>query len=194
VVRPEQTEGPYFVDDRLDRSDIRSDPTDGAIADGVPLDLTFQTSMMKEAGCVPLPGAVVDVWSCDALGVYSDVEDRSFDTRGKKFLRGYQITDASGSARFTTIVPGWYPGRTPHIHFKIRTAPAEARGLEFTSQLYFEDDLIDQIHARPPYATHGRRRGRNADDGIFSRGGSELLLSLVPSGDGYAATFEVALA
>ena len=93
VVRPELTEGPYFVDERLNRSDIRSDPSDGTVREGLPLQLTFQVSQVNEV-CTPLEGATVDIWHCDALGVYSDVSDPDFNTRGQKFLRGYQVTDS----------------------------------------------------------------------------------------------------
>src|SRR5512145_10150 len=79
VVRPEQTEGPYFVDERLHRSDIRSDPGDGVVRSGTPLALTFQVSRFDAAGCRPLPGAQVDIWHCDALGIYSDVSDPDFN-------------------------------------------------------------------------------------------------------------------
>src|SRR3989454_2742268 len=161
VVRPEQTEGPYFVDELLNRSDLRADPSDGTVRPGVPLDLTFRVSRVAGDGCTPLAGVVVDVWHCDHLGVYSDVEDAGFNTVGRKFLRGYQVTDANGAARFTTIYPGWYEGRTVHVHFKLR-APAGARpGFAFTSQLYFDDALTDRVHAQPPYAVKGRRNRRN---------------------------------
>lgn len=126
VVRPQQTEGPYFVDERLNRSDIRTEPSDGSVKEGVPLDLTFNVSRSDSiSSCTPLAGAIVNVWQCDALGEYSDVQDAAegFDTRGQKFLRGYQVTDKNGTARFTTIYPGWYKGRAVHIHFKIRTDP-----------------------------------------------------------------------
>lgn len=89
VVRPQQTEGPYFVDEKLNRSDIRSDPSDGSVKEGVELCLAFHVSRIDGNSCTSLDGAMVDVWHCDAQGVYSDAEDRSFDTRGKKFLRGY---------------------------------------------------------------------------------------------------------
>ena len=112
VVRPEQTEGPYFVDERLNRSDIRSDPTDGRIRPGTPLALTLLISRLSAGDCQPLPGAQVDIWHCDAQGVYSDVQDPGFNTIGQKFLRGYQVTNARGSARFVTVYPGWYLGRT----------------------------------------------------------------------------------
>ena len=126
VVRPQQTEGPYFVDARLLRADIRSEPSGGPVIEGVPVRLAFQVSRIAGNGCTPLAGAVVDLWQCDAQGRYSDVRDSMADTRGLKFLRGYQVTEADGAARFVTIYPGWYPGRTVHIHFKIRTAAAAA--------------------------------------------------------------------
>ena len=90
VVTPEQMDGPYFVDARLNRSDIRSDPADKTIKQGVPLNLILRISTVGGAGCTPLAGAMVDVWHCDAAGLYSGVQDRSFDTSGQQFLRGFQ--------------------------------------------------------------------------------------------------------
>lgn len=139
LVRPEQTEGPYFVDELLHRADLRTDPADGTIKPGVPLDLTILVSRFAAARCEPLTGVQVDVWHCDHLGIYSDVQDPSFNTVGKKFLRGYQLTDEKGRAHFTTIYPGWYRGRTVHIHFKLRSPAMQRPGFVFTSQLYFED-------------------------------------------------------
>jgi protocatechuate 3,4-dioxygenase beta subunit len=194
VVRPEQTEGPYFVDERLNRSDIRADPSDGLVKPGIPLRLAFRVSQITNS-CAPLPGATVDIWHCDALGVYSDVSDPNFNTKGKEFLRGYQVTDAGGTAQFTTIYPGWYQGRAVHIHFKIRMGASAAGSAHvFTSQLYFDDALTDRVHAVAPYASKGSRTTRNAADGIFQSGGSQLLLNL--TGDntqGYAATFAIGL-
>jgi protocatechuate 3,4-dioxygenase beta subunit len=180
AIRPQQTQGPYFVDEKLNRSDIRSDPTTGVVKEGVPLQVTFDVSKLdSSSSCSPLSGAAVDVWHCDALGQYSDVLDTNlgFDTTGQKFLRGYQLTDQNGAASFTTIYPGWYQGRTVHIHFKIRTDPQSEQGFEFTSQLYFDDYITDQVFTRPPYSTKGPRTIRNAQDGIFLNGGTQLLLS-----------------
>lgn len=198
IVRPEQTEGPYFVDERLNRSDIRSDPSDGSVKEGAPLQLTLRVHEIRGKMCLPLPGSMVDIWHCDATGVYSDVRDRTFfNTRGKKFLRGYQVTDAGGTVQFQTIYPGWYPGRTVHVHFKIRfivpTGPEARRGYEFTSQIYFDDALTELVLAKPPYLPAGRGRIRNREDGIFQEGGEELLLPLSPQGDGYAGTFDIGL-
>jgi protocatechuate 3,4-dioxygenase beta subunit len=193
VVRPEQTGGPYFVDERLNRSDIRSDPTDGQLKSGTPLTLTLQVSHLNAGECQPLPGSQIDIWHCDAQGIYSDVQDPGFNTIGQKFLRGYQITDARGETRFVTVYPGWYPGRTVHIHFKIRTAPMTQRRFEFTSQLYFDDVLTDRVHATPPYAANGPRTARNQHDWIFRRGGDQLMLAPKITTDGYAATFAISL-
>jgi protocatechuate 3,4-dioxygenase beta subunit len=195
VVRPEQTEGPYFVDEKLNRSDIRVEPSDGSVKQGVPLRLTFQVSRTDGSSCKPLSGAIVDVWHCDAFGVYSDVRDTNvgFDTRGKKFLRGYQMTNATGLAEFATIYPGWYQGRAVHIHFKVRTDPASRRAQEFTSQLYFDESVTDQVHKLAPYSLKGRRTTTNDKDFIFRRGGKHLMSALTKEGQGYAAKFEIGL-
>lgn len=192
VVRPEQAEGPFFVDEQLNRSDIRSDPATGLVKAGAPLTLAFLVSRISGT-CQPLPGAMVDVWHCDADGIYSGVEDRfAGSTAGQSFLRGYQLTDANGLATFTTIYPGWYPGRTVHIHFKIRMEEA-GRTYEFTSQLYFDDALTDQVFAQTPYATRGPRNTRNENDGIYRNGGGQLLLNVAPVAGGYATTFDIGL-
>jgi len=191
VVRPEQTGGPYFVDERLNRSDIRSDPTDGRVRPGTPLTLTLLVSRLNSGDCQPLPGVQVDIWHCDAQGIYSDVQDPDFSTIGQKFLRGYQNTDASGSAKFMTIYPGWYQGRAVHIHFKIRPTASS----EFTSQLFFDDTLSTQVFAQAPYSQKGTQGiTRNAADGIFQQSAGKLLLNVTKSGDVYSATFDIGLA
>ncbi len=193
LVKPEQTEGPYYVDTGLDRSDIRED------REGVPFDLTFNVSRVDQndpTACGPLAGALVDIWHCDALGEYSGVQDNAagnFDTQGETFLRGYQVTDENGTARFTTIYPGWYQGRAVHIHFTIRDSPESEQGYEFTSQLYFDDTLTDEVQSQGPYAEKGERDQRNGDDGIFQGGGDELLLALTETDQGYESTFDIAL-
>ncbi|MDZ7959840.1 MAG: intradiol ring-cleavage dioxygenase [Aulosira sp. DedQUE10] len=193
IVKPEQTEGPYFVDEKLKRSDIRSDPSDGSVKAGVPLQLTLRVSQVNNTACKPFANAIVDIWHCDAQGIYSDVEDRGFNTIGKKFLRGYQVTDANGTVQFTTIYPGWYQGRTVHIHFKIRTDGTSKQSYEFTSQLYFDDSISDQVYTQQPYTSKGQRTLKNAQDGIFNDGGEQLLLNLTKTSQGYAATFDIGL-
>ncbi len=193
IVRPALTEGPYFVDEKLDRSDIRSDPTTGSVRPGAPLALAFNVSRVSGAACTAIAGATVDVWHCDALGVYSDAQDPGFSTKGQKFLRGYQSTDASGKAQFTTIYPGWYQGRAVHLHFKIRTTSASGAVADFTSQLFFDDAFTDQVHAQAPYSQKGQRTLRNDGDSIYRDGGSKLLLDVARSGSGYAGTFAIGL-
>lgn len=192
VVRPEQTEGPYFVDEKLNRSDIRVDPSDKSIKPGVPLRLEFQVSRLAGAACSPLAGAIVDVWHCDAAGIYSDVRDPRFDTRGKKFLRGDQQTNADGTTRFLTIYPGWYEGRAVHIHFKVRSAAAGG-AQEFTSQLYFDEAVNDQVFSQGPYNTKRGRRVTNDSDSLFRRGGKELVITPTKDAHGYTAKFDIAL-
>jgi protocatechuate 3,4-dioxygenase beta subunit len=189
VVRPEVTEGPYYVDEELNRSDIRSDPTSGVAKQGALLALTFNVSQISEAGCIPLEGAKVEIWHCDADGVYSDVSDPGFNTEGQKFLRGYQVTDANGQATFLTIYPGWYSGRTIHIHFKVNENTSDS-GRVFTSQLFFDDSFTDQVFTQEPYASKGQRNTLNSNDNIYQ---DELLLDVAQSSDGYAAAFDIGL-
>lgn len=193
VVRPQQTEGPYFVDEMLNRADLRPDPSDGSVRPGTALALTMVVSRLAGNACEPLPDIQVDLWQCDHLGIYSDVRDPGFDAEGRKFLRGYQMTDRQGQVRFTTIYPGWYRGRTVHIHFKLRSRSAAGRGFEFTSQLYFDDALTDAVFAAEPYASRGPRSTRNPGDRIFQTSGAQLMLAPTPSAGGYAATFRIAL-
>ena len=154
VVVPELTEGPYYVNENLDRSDIRIDTADGSVSEGAVLTLDWVVSQVDGSACIPLEGVLVDVWHCDALGNYSDVGEE----QGHDFLRGYQRTDASGKARIVTVYPGWYQGRAVHIHFKIRTDADAASGLEFTSQLFFDDAFSAQVFASGVYAAKGDAR------------------------------------
>ncbi len=195
VVRPALTEGPYFVDEKLNRSDIRSDPSTNAVKPGVTLGLTFLISKVSGTSCAALASATVDVWHCDALGVYSDATDPTFgSTKGTKFLRGYQITDASGTAKFTTVWPGWYQGRAVHVHFKIRTTAANGQVSDFTSQLFFDEAMNDQIFTQSPYAQKGGAgRLRNEGDGIFQGSGGKLTLAPTKTADGSAAPFDIGL-
>jgi protocatechuate 3,4-dioxygenase beta subunit len=192
VGRPELTEGPYFVDEKLNRSDIRSDTSTNKVSDGTPLALAFNVTQANNS-CAPLASAQVDVWHCDAVGVYSDATDPGFNTRGQNFLRGYQMTDADGAARFTTIVPGWYAGRAVHIHFKIRTRGADGNAYEFTSQLFFDPNTLTTVYAVTPYSTHKGDFLRNEKDDIYNQSKGQTMVDLAKDGSGYSTTFDIAL-
>jgi protocatechuate 3,4-dioxygenase beta subunit len=176
-------EGPFFVDEKLNRADIRTDPASGIVSTGAPLALTFNVSRVANNACTPLTGAYLDVWHCDAGGVYSDVSGSTH-----KFLRGYQITDANGVAKFASVYPGWYPGRTVHIHFKLRLFAGASRSYEFTSQFFFDDGLTDSVYAQSPYSSRGGRTTRNSNDRIFNslstteKAGLTLQTSKTPAG------------
>ena len=178
VMTPAKTEGPYFVDEKLNRSDIREGQ------DGAKLVLTMYV-FDADSDCAPVRGATVDIWHCNASGLYSD--ESANGTSGQKWLRGYQTTDASGKVTFTTIYPGWYSGRAVHIHFKVR-----ASGLEFTSQLFFADDMNTTVFKQAPYSSRPTPDTTDRTDNIYGTDGSSLLLQPQSDGaGGYTADFSV---
>jgi protocatechuate 3,4-dioxygenase beta subunit len=200
VVRPELTEGPYFVDQMLNRMDIRSDPATNIMIDGAKLQINFRLSDVSNGTCKPLEGAQVDIWHCDPAGRYSGVEDSNSNASEEFWLRGYQLSDADGLASFITVYPGWYQGRAVHIHFKIRTQDAAQANYEFTSQLFFDETFTDTIHAETPYVEKGYRTLLNDGDNIYSGGGQQLVLLVTEAEadsagkiDGYVANFDIAL-
>jgi len=195
ALAPALTAGPYWLDEGLDRSDLRWDTHRIAVPDprpGVPLQLDIRLVASSEEGCHPVHGAQVDVWHCDALGLYSDVAANG--TTGQNFLRGYQQTDLSGLVSFTTIYPGWYPGRAVHIHAKVRLfGPYGELTTEVSTQLFFDDAVTDAVHSLEPYRDRGQRDTRNAADALYG-GHRELLLSLEGSPtDGYQGTIDLAI-
>src|SRR5918996_3829188 len=188
---PQQIEGPYFVDDMPNRSDIRSDPSDGSMQEGIPLRLVLHVYNVDTGSCIPLSGAQVDIWHANSQGVYSGVQDAG--TTGKKFLRGYQLTDDNGTVQFTTIYPGWYQGRAIHIHAKVRTFEGSEKTLEWTSQFYLNNSISEQVHTQPPYSKHGLPevtneedmiyKGASSDDLVQSNTGERLMLNLTKDDD-----------
>jgi protocatechuate 3,4-dioxygenase beta subunit len=191
VMTPAKTEGPYFVDERLNRSDLRSDPTTGDIQDGTKLTLKLS---VFDAGndCAPVQGAQVDIWHANAAGKYSD--ESANGTSGQKWLRGYQVTDADGAVTFTTIYPGWYSGRAVHIHFKVRIFNGSTETLEFTSQLFFTDAMNAKVFASSPYSSRGTPDTTDQTDNIYGTDGASLLLQPTSDGSGgYVADFSVGI-
>jgi protocatechuate 3,4-dioxygenase beta subunit len=198
---PQQTEGPYFVDEKLPRSDIRPDPSDGSVQGGVPLTLVIHVYDVDNGTCIPLVGAQVDTWHANSQGLYSDIAQAG--TEGKKYLRGYQVTDGNGTARFTTIYPGWYEGRAIHIHVKVRTFEGSEKTFEWTSQFYLDNSINDQVHKLAPYSSHGPVEIRNEQDGIYagastdrtmqSNTGQHLMLNMTKEGQGYVGRFNIGL-
>ena len=185
VLSPELTAGPFFVDEHLERSDLTTDTDVSAVRSAVPLRLGLRVYAVYGGRCAPLAGAHVDLWNADALGTYSDVGG----ARGQRFLRGYQITDRAGAVAFTTVHPGWYPSRTPHVHVLVRTyARANDVTHSFTTQLFFDDEINDAVLASVAYRPHGPRDTRNANDGFYT---PKTLVPLKREGRGYAGSFSL---
>ena len=170
VLTPELTEGPYYIDDNLLRRDI----TEGK--DGAPLQLRL--TVENASTCKPIRGATVEVWHCDALGNYSGFDGVTPKT---SYLRGGQKTNANGLAIIDTIYPGWYQGRTTHIHVKVHTGGKVVH----TGQLFFKDSLNAAVYAAAPYATHGQPDTTDSSDNIYTGGGSKSVLATRRKGSGY---------
>ncbi|WP_354700239.1 hypothetical protein DSM112329_00505 [Paraconexibacter sp. AEG42_29] len=161
VLTPEQTEGPYYFDADRIRSDVREGRP------GVELQLAIR---VRDPDCRPLRDAVVEIWHCDAGGVYSGFEQASGGGPGggrtddETYMRGAQVTGADGVVNFVTVYPGWYRGRTVHIHAKVHLAKTSL----LTTQLYFDEALSSDVFAREPYAARTGRDTFNDGDGIFA--------------------------
>lgn len=193
VATASETQGPFWVDEMLNRSDIRPDPTTGQIQAGLPLRLSINVSEIQGAACAPVAGAYVDIWHCNAVGAYSDVTGAGNpNTVGQRWLRGYQVTDAHGNVRFVTIYPGWYVSRTVHIHFRIRKFSGATATFNFTSQMYFDDAVSNAIYAAiSPYTSHTNRSpASNAQDNLYN---SALLLRMSRSRNYVLASFDAVI-
>jgi protocatechuate 3,4-dioxygenase beta subunit len=174
ILTPEQSEGPYYIAGEKLRRNI----TDGH--PGAPMQL--RTFVVDAATCRPIRNAAVDVWHADAAGVYSGFDSGA---SSRTFMRGIQRTNAKGLAQFRTVYPGWYQGRTVHVHVKVHVG----RNVVHTGQLYFPDSLTDAVYRQAPYSSRPNRTTRNADDMIFRSGGSRSTLKVKRSGAGiYVAT------
>jgi len=181
TVTPEQTEGPYYLDVDKIRADIRED-REGA-------ELEVAVRVMDADGCTPIKDAVFDIWHADASGDYSGFDGSAApgaSTTGSRYLRGAQITDADGVARITTIFPGWYPGRTPHIHAKVFISNAEV----LTTQLYFDDATIAEAYQLEPYAQRGNADQSNRSDMIFDQ---RNVMTVSRDGDRFIGRMTIAV-
>lgn len=183
VLTPEQEEGPFYIDLARVRQDIVEDRP------GVPLALAL--TVVDSDTCKPIRDAAVDVWHCDALGVYSGESWES--SEGETYLRGIQLTDGSGLAEFATIYPGQYLGRTTHIHVKVHIGGQEADGtysgghVSHTGQLFTSDRRDAEVFALAPYNRNTSEIVPRNRDGVFrSQGGSSSVLHLARAGSSLA--------
>jgi len=205
VASPALTEGPFFVDEKLNRSDLVSVTDRASVKNGMPLELNLRCLVFAGGKTSALKGATVDLWSADVVGAYSDEASpmNHENTSGQKWLRGFQVTDANGEVHFKTIVPGWYPGRCPHIHFKVRKfSTSRQTTAEFTSQVFFREPDQARIYAAEPYKSHTSPETTNERDMVFSErlpdgttAGSHMLLDLARSarGNGMKSQFSILL-
>jgi protocatechuate 3,4-dioxygenase beta subunit len=168
VLTPEMTEGPFY----LDINKVRADITEGR--PGTPLALSLK--VVSAATCKPIPEAAVDIWHTDAAGAYSGVQGVA-----GIFMRGTQRSDANGLVEFKTVYPGWYNGRTVHIHVMVHVGG----NIVHTGQLFFDDAVTDEVYKAVPYNKRGQRDQRNANDGIYQGGGQASTLKPTKSGSGY---------
>jgi protocatechuate 3,4-dioxygenase beta subunit len=183
AVMPETTEGPYYIDPKFVRQDI----TEGR--PGIPLRMQLQ---VVTADCRPLANARIDIWQCDAQGDYSGYanmgSNRDSDTTGQTFLRGTQLTDSNGIVTFETLYPGWYHGRTTHIHYKVFLD----RKTVLTSQIFFPDALSEYIYIKnAAYARNETRDTVNAIDGIAEQAGQGSYCAVREQKDRYIAALVV---
>jgi protocatechuate 3,4-dioxygenase beta subunit len=210
IATPAMDEGPFFVEQELNRQNLIEGETSVQVAKALPLHLVMGIHKVSGTMCMPAPGVQVDIWHANAFGEYSDVASgfiQSVDTRGKTWLRGFQITDEAGLVSFDTIYPGWYMSRAIHIHFKVRM-PGGSGTYDFTSQMYFDEELNSKVLAMEPYASHeGTRTVLNEDDHIFNgtamngqqppggmpAPGKSIMPVMVERGAGYEGTLKIGL-
>jgi protocatechuate 3,4-dioxygenase beta subunit len=160
VITPEVTEGPYYFDPTLERADI---------TEGRPGVATTVKLQIVDSACKPLPGARVDIWHCDAAGQYSGYPNQTggVDTSGETFMRGTLFANNHGVVEFSTVYPGWYAGRTTHIHFKVFLDETTI----LTGQIFFPDALSQFLYENvEPYKARGSdRETLNNNDRIASQ-------------------------
>jgi protocatechuate 3,4-dioxygenase beta subunit len=197
LVESSTTRGPYFVDTINDtnnvatsgtpyaidalipqRSDIRTD-TEGSAGTQLGIPLVLNITLYDSSCSAVISGARVDIWHANAHGAYSDVKEAGGDYTGQNFLRGYQFSDANGLVSFTTVYPGAYSGRCPHIHLKIRIFNADgAVTTENTTQLFFTDATSTSIYAASSYYTTSSYNTKDSADAIYNSESPTLIPTL----------------
>ena len=178
-----ETEGPY--PDRTgminNSAFYRQDITEGK--PGTPLAVALTVVSIANS-CAPVANATIEVWQCDAAGAYSE-----YNAVGT-FLRGLQRTDASGNATFTTIYPGWYTGRAPHIHLEVLVNGASVK----TTQMAFPEDVSRTVYAQGVYASRGTNFTRNTSDNVFADGTTNEMATMTGGvASGYTATLQIGI-
>jgi protocatechuate 3,4-dioxygenase beta subunit len=198
IVTPEETEGPYpYPGGELTNPLNRADVTGGQT--GVPLALAF-TAVNTNNDCALLSNARIDIWHCNKDGYYSGYGNQNGGSLGlqsyvaQTWLRGYQLTDASGKATFNTVYPGWYQGRATHIHLEVFINNV----LKKTGQITFPESISDVVHVSSLYAAHGVNTMRNTSDGIFNNSATDLASETVAlTGSvaaGYSGSYTIGIA
>jgi protocatechuate 3,4-dioxygenase beta subunit len=199
AVTPEGEIGPYFSDDsdsRFNRTNITANLDGTSVQEGIPLTLTI-TVIDVDAGCVPYVNAQVDIWHCNSSGVYSDQASESTTT--EQWLRGYQLTNTQGQVTFNTVIPGWYQGRTTHIHLRVRSSYSNASSTSDgtnTTQLFFDQSFVDTLDTTvTPYSAEGKNNTTNANDHVFTgeTKGANLLSLVGNETSGYVASVTVGI-
>jgi protocatechuate 3,4-dioxygenase beta subunit len=215
---PELTEGPYWVNTMLRRSDVRGNAANPAASrqHGVPLDLYINVVDSSD-GCKALNGVAVDIWHANAHGLYSDEPSQAAgggtssadgDTGGENWLRGYQITGrdrglrrrpVDGQVSFRTIWPGWYEGRAIHIHVRVRRLSGSGATIAgYTTQIFFSDADNDRVLTRAaPYNARDPQADPTTDenDTVLTDAARATNVVAVRGavGTGFTATFNIAL-
>lgn len=197
VLMPESTEGPYWVEDTMTRRDLREGKP------GMPLQIRF--TVVNARSCKIIRGADVEIWHADAEGEYSGFDGASSGGGGPRggggvaqtstrYLRGHQRSDAKGRAEFLTVFPGWYPGRTPHIHMKVHVGGSTVH----TGQVFMDERTTAAVYRTAPYSARGQADTSHAEDFVFTDAGgtrAQLRLTRRPGGArGYLGTIVIGVA
>jgi protocatechuate 3,4-dioxygenase beta subunit len=179
VLTPELTEGPYYVAGEKLRRNVREGKPGASLLLGL--------TVVNASTCKAVRGASVEIWHCDALGVYSGAVAGN---PGTNFLRGAQRTSVRGVATFETVYPGWYPGRAVHIHVKVHVGG----NVVHTGQFFFPAAVTNAVYRNAPYRMHGATPDTaNAADSIFRNGGDKGMLTVKRNGAGYAGSITMAV-